>query len=140
MAEIDAETLAERAVLTGLVSRAEMQEAKADAEDGTLEALTRSLLRKGLITSWQRDRLLKGDTTGFFFGPCKVLFHLAEGTFARVYRGEKQPGKHAVAVKVLRRRFTTDPEAVKRFNLEAEADCADIRVIETLTGLAALLG
>ena len=45
----------------------------------------------------------------------------AEGTFARVYRGRKEPGGQSVAVKVLRKRFTTDPNAVKRFNQEAEA-------------------
>ena len=46
------------------------------------------LLRKGALTSWQIDRLKKGDPSGFFYGDSKVLFHLAEGTFARVYRGE----------------------------------------------------
>ena len=45
------------------------------------------LLRKGLLTSWQLERVRKGENTGFFYGGCKVLFHLAEGTFARVYRG-----------------------------------------------------
>ena len=63
------------------------------------------LLRKGALTSWQIDRLKKGDPTGFFFGESKVLFHLAEGTFARVYRGEHTPTRGPVAIKVLRQRF-----------------------------------
>ncbi len=120
MAEIDAESLADNAVLIGLITRAQLSQARAIAEDGSTDALARALMRKGFLTSWQRDRLIKGDTTGFFFGDVKILFHLAEGTFARVYRGSKEGGQ-AVAVKVLRRRFTTDKGSVERFNQEAEA-------------------
>ncbi len=79
------------------------------------------LLRKGALTSWQIDRLKKGDPTGFFFGESKVLFHLAEGTFARVYRGEHTPTRGPVAIKVLRQRFAAISEAVERFRKEAEA-------------------
>ena len=63
----------------------------------------------------------RGIPAGFFFGESKVLFHLAEGTFARVYRGEHMPTKAPVAIKVLRQRFATIPEAVERFHKEAEA-------------------
>src|SRR5262249_55095646 len=45
----------------------------------------------------------------------------AEGTFARVYRGEHVPTGGAVAIKVLRQRFAQIPEAVNRFHKEAEA-------------------
>jgi tRNA A-37 threonylcarbamoyl transferase component Bud32/CheY-like chemotaxis protein len=121
MAEFDAHSFAEQAVLIGLMTREQAREAMQDADDGSLEALTRSMLRKGLLTSWQLDRLLKGDPTGFFYGGCKVLFHIAEGTFARVYRGRREPGGQSVAIKVLRKRFTTDPQAVQRFTQEAKA-------------------
>src|SRR5437879_11106559 len=102
MPEYDAETLAEQAVMLGLVTREQASQAKADAEDGTADALLRTMVRKGLLTSWQMDRLQKGDPTGFFFGGCKALFHLAEGTFARVYRGVHMLGQKPVAIKVLR--------------------------------------
>jgi CheY-like chemotaxis protein/tRNA A-37 threonylcarbamoyl transferase component Bud32 len=121
MAELDAHALAEQAVLIGLMTRDDVREAMEDAEDGSPEAITRSMLRKGYLTSWQLDRLLKGDPSGFFMGGCKILFHIAEGTFARVYRGRKQPGNQSVAVKVLRKRFATDHDAIKRFGQEAEA-------------------
>jgi len=121
MIEVDAESLAENAVLIGLISREELRRARQDAEDGTTDALARAMMRKGYLTSWQRDKLLKGDTSGFFYGPAKVLFHLAEGTFARVYRGRRMPGNQAVAVKVLRRRFAQEQAAVSRFNQEAES-------------------
>src|SRR4051812_4885030 len=106
-AEIDAETLAEHAVLVGLLTRGQMRAARDEADDGSVEALTRVLTRKGYMTSWQRDRLLKGEVGGFFYGGCKILFHIAEGTFARVYRGIREQSGEAVAIKVLRKRFTT---------------------------------
>ncbi|GIW87730.1 MAG: protein kinase [Isosphaeraceae bacterium] len=121
MPEIDTETLADRAVLLGLVPASQMNQARDEAENGSVEALARTLVRKGLLTSWQRDKLLKGDVNGFFYGQFKVLFHIAEGTFARVYRGQHTQTGAPVAIKVLRRRFTSDASAVSRFAQEAEA-------------------
>lgn len=121
MSEIDAESLAQHATLLGLVTKEEAADAKSHAEDGSVDALVRSFLRKELLTRWQIDKLQKNDPSGFFYGDCVVLFHIAEGTFARVYRGKKRPGGQPVAIKVLRNRFVTDTEAVERFNKEAEA-------------------
>jgi serine/threonine protein kinase len=59
--------------------------------------------------------------SGFFYGESKAMFHLAEGTFARVYRGVHVPSGGAVAIKVLRQRFAQMSEAVTRFHKEAEA-------------------
>jgi hypothetical protein len=121
VAEIDADLMVDQVMMLGLVSREQLHEATADAEDGSPDAVLRMLLRKGSLTSWQIDRLKKGDPSGFFFGDSKVLFHLAEGTFARVYRGEHNTTKAALAIKVLRQRFALIPEAVDRFHKEAEA-------------------
>jgi serine/threonine protein kinase len=79
------------------------------------------LTRKGYLTSWQIERLKKGDPAGFFYGEAKVLFHLAEGTFARVYRAQHATSGQPLAIKVLRQRFVQIPEAVQRFHKEAEA-------------------
>ncbi|OJW09397.1 MAG: hypothetical protein BGO49_10330 [Planctomycetales bacterium 71-10] len=121
MPEIDAESLVDQLALIGLISRDQLREARADAEDGSPEAVVRSCLRKGWITSWQVDRLKRGDAGNFFFGPYRALFHLAEGTFARVYRGERSDTGQPVAIKVLRGRFASDPAAVASFHKEAEA-------------------
>jgi tRNA A-37 threonylcarbamoyl transferase component Bud32 len=121
MLDIDAEMMLDQVRMLGLVSTDQMREATADAEDAKPDTVMRLLLRKGAITSWQIDRLKKGDPSGFFFGDAKVLFHLAEGTFARVYRGEHITTKVPLAIKVLRQRFAAIPEAVERFHKEAEA-------------------
>jgi len=121
MPDIDAEMLVDQVKMLGLVSREQLHEATLDAEDGSPDSVLRMLLRKGSLTSWQIDRLKKGDPSGFFLGDAKVLFHLAEGTFARVYRGEHITTKAPLAIKVLRQRFAMIPEAVDRFHKEAEA-------------------
>jgi eukaryotic-like serine/threonine-protein kinase len=121
MPEIDADMMLDQVRMLGLVSPEQLRQAQAEAEDGSPDTVLRMLLRKGALTSWQIDRLKKGDPSGFFFGDSKVLFHLAEGTFARVYRGEHSTTKAALAIKVLRQRFALIPEAVERFHKEAEA-------------------
>jgi len=121
MTEIDAATLLDQAALIGLITRSQAKQAQADAKDGSVEAVSRELIRKDLLTAWQLEKLKKGDPGGFFFGGCKVLFHIAEGTFARVYRGRKIHGNQSVAIKVLRQRFVADAGAIARFNQEAES-------------------
>jgi tRNA A-37 threonylcarbamoyl transferase component Bud32/CheY-like chemotaxis protein len=121
MAEYDPELLVDQVSMLGLVTREQIREASSGATDGSPDTVLRMLLRKGFLTSWQIERLKKGDPSGFFFGDTKVLFHLAEGTFARVYRGEHATTKAPVAIKVLRHRFAMIPEAVDRFHKEAEA-------------------
>ncbi len=121
MIEIDAQTLLEQATLIGLITRDQAQMARSEAADGSADAVARVLLRKDLLTAWQFEKLKKGDPGGFYFGGCKVLFHIAEGTFARVYRGRKIHGNQSVAIKVLRQRFVSDAGAIARFNQEAES-------------------
>jgi tRNA A-37 threonylcarbamoyl transferase component Bud32 len=121
MSEYDPELLLDQVGMLGLVSRDQVREASAGALDGSPDSVLRMLLRKGFLTSWQIERLKKGDPSGFFFGDSKILFHLAEGTFARVYRGEHITTKVALAIKVLRHRFASIPDAVERFHKEAEA-------------------
>jgi CheY-like chemotaxis protein/predicted Ser/Thr protein kinase len=121
MPEIDIETMVDQLTLIGLISRDQYLEARSEAEDGSGEALIRVLMRKGWLTSWQLERLKKGDPSSFFFGMYRALFHLAEGTFARVYRGQHSDAGTPVAIKVLRNRFASLPDAVQRFHKEAEA-------------------
>jgi CheY-like chemotaxis protein len=121
MPEIDLESLVDQLTLIGLISRDQYREGRSEAEDGSPEALIRVLMRKGWMTSWQLERLKKGDPSSFFYGTYRALFHLAEGTFARVYRGQHSDTGSPAAIKVLRHRFAALPEAVLRFHKEAEA-------------------
>ncbi|WP_435005753.1 protein kinase domain-containing protein [Tundrisphaera lichenicola] len=121
MIEIDLQSFLDQATLIGLITRDQAAQAREDATDGSVEAVARILLRQDILTAWQVEKLKKGELSGFYYGGAKVLFHIAEGTFARVYRGRKMPGNQSVAIKVLRNRFVSDAGAVSRFNQEAES-------------------
>ncbi len=123
MPDIDSDSLVERLTLAGLISPDQLREAReeADAEGGSAEAVVRACLRKDWITSWQVDRLKKGNAADFQYGPYRALFPLAEGTFGRVYRGERSDTGEPVAIKALRGRFAADPAAAAAFQKEAEA-------------------
>jgi serine/threonine-protein kinase len=88
--------------------------------DVPLEDLTQFLLRRNFLTPYQLDRLMKGETGGFYYGRNKVLYFVGSGTFARVYRAVNQETGQVVAVKVLRQRYSNDPEKVQSFKREGE--------------------
>ena len=106
MIEIDAYSLPEQAVLIGLITRDQADQARPDATDGSVDSMP-GPDPQGFPDGLAGRKLKKGDTSGFFFGETKVLFHLAEGTFARVYRGgrgRRQPrGREGASPAVHRR-------------------------------------
>ncbi len=59
MPDYDAEMLAEQALMIGLVDKDQAMQARFEAADGSPDAFLRVLLRKGLLTSWQVERLQK---------------------------------------------------------------------------------
>ena len=77
--------------------------------DHSLEETISALQRHGAVTTLQTDKILKGDRQGYYYGDYKVLYLIGAGTFARVFRAEKD-GK-VVAVKVLRKRFAGDQKS-----------------------------
>jgi eukaryotic-like serine/threonine-protein kinase len=73
------------------------------------------LLRKGVVTNYQLDRILTGERLGFFYGPYKVLYMIGAGTFARVFRAVHTQTNRGVAIKVLRRRHREQVAEVEQF-------------------------
>lgn len=80
-----------------------------------------NLVRGGLLTKYQANRLLAGRTEGFFLGGCKVLDRLGAGGMGVVYLAEQTRLNRRVALKVLPFDAQTSPEAIKRFYREARA-------------------
>ncbi|MCI0347525.1 MAG: aminoglycoside phosphotransferase family protein, partial [Chloroflexi bacterium] len=70
---------------------------------------------KGYLTPWQSQKLLKGDTDGFFLGGCRLLYKIASGSFGRVFRAEECSSGRVVAIKVLRRRWSDNPHNIELF-------------------------
>ena len=78
------------------------------------------LVRRELLTGFQLERLLAGETRGFCYGRAKLLYQIGAGSFARVYRAVHLDSGATVAVKVLRKRFADDAENRGLFQSEGE--------------------
>jgi CheY-like chemotaxis protein len=117
-----AEELAQRALELELVSAADLQEAWAElgGHHVPVEQLGLALVRRELLTGFQLDRLQRGEQTGFFYGRAKILYQVGAGSFARVYRAIDVDSGGIVAVKVLRGRYSADPEKCNAFRREGE--------------------
>ncbi len=122
MAKMSAEQLAQRALDLDLVSEEQLRDvwAQAGTRNVSSAAFQQILLRRELLTNFQLERLLSNFRTGFFYGDYKVDYMVGSGTFARVYRAAHRKTNQLVAVKVLRRRWSDDPEQADRFYREGQ--------------------
>ena len=116
------EEFARLAVKLELVSEADLDGAWAELGGPGVapEVLGNLLLRREVITGYQLDRLLRGDSRGYFYGDAKILYQVGAGSFARVYRAVNVNDGSVVAVKVLRSRYTQDAEKCRWFRREGE--------------------
>ena len=76
--------------------------------------------RMGYLTKYQVERLLAGETTGYYYGEYKIQYLVGAGSFARVFRCVHRDSGKVVAVKVLRARFRDDQTAINEFVREGE--------------------
>jgi serine/threonine-protein kinase len=83
-----------------------------------------SLVRLGLLTRWQADRLLEGRHKGFFLGKYKLLDHLGTGGMSSVFLAEHVLMQRRVAIKVLPKDRVADSSYLARFHREAQAAAA----------------
>jgi serine/threonine protein kinase len=127
MAEnLTAEKLAQRALDVNILNEVGLRDAwnELGTRNVELEQLQQVLLRRGLLTNYQIDRLLEGFRNGFFYGDYKVLYGVGAGTFARVYRATHRETNELFAVKVLRKRFSSVPKEAELFRREGELGSA----------------
>ncbi len=81
--------------------------------DVQLDDMIDVMQRRGVLTTLQAEKIVKGDRHGYFYGDYKVLYVIGTGTFARVYRAEKDG--EIFAVKVLRKRFRDEVRELEQF-------------------------
>jgi hypothetical protein len=107
-ATLTSEQLAQRAIDVGILTDLDLQGIW--GEYGTrnvdIETFKQALLRRGLLTNYQLDRLLENYRTGFFYGDYKIQYGVGAGTFARVFRATHKDTGELFAVKVLRSRYS----------------------------------
>jgi CheY-like chemotaxis protein/tRNA A-37 threonylcarbamoyl transferase component Bud32 len=101
----------------GLIALDELRECwdELGSQNAPEADLLRVMQRKGYLTPFQIDKLQKGETSGYFFGGHKILYKVASGSFARVYRARSAQTGETIALKVLRQRWTSDKASVDAF-------------------------
>jgi len=82
------------------------------------------LLRVGLVTEWQSEKLQQGRHKGFFLGNYKLLRHLGSGGMSAVFLSEHKHMRQRRAIKVLPRERVNDSSYLGRFYREARAAAA----------------
>jgi len=87
---------------------------------GDPAALGQALVRREALTGFQLERLLKGERRGYGYGRAKLLYQIGAGSFARVYRAINRDSGSVLAVKVLRSRYSNDPDKCRAFRHEGE--------------------
>jgi len=86
----------------------------------TRERTGNALALAGLITDYQRDRIISGNTAGLVFGGYRVLDRLGGGSAAVVFLGEHLLLRRKVAIKVLPVDEGVTPELIERFHSEMQ--------------------
>ncbi len=126
--ELTAEKLAQRALDVNIVSESDFRSVWSElgTHNVEFEQLQQVLLRRGLLTNYQIERLVQGYRTGFFYGDYKVQYSVGAGSFARVFRTTHRTTGEQYAVKVLRSRFSNpaadpkNPKTIRSFQREGK--------------------
>jgi response regulator RpfG family c-di-GMP phosphodiesterase len=87
----------------------------------TRERVGNALVQAGLITNYQRDRVLGGGKFGLVLGSYRVLDRLGGGSHAVVFLGEHVLLRRQVALKVLPVDDTVSADLLGRFQDETRA-------------------
>ncbi len=90
------------------------------------EELLRVMEDHQYLTAFQTSKLQKGSLDGLVLGDYKVMYRNASGSFARVFRACSLTDGTMVGLKVLRRRWASDPKSVQQFHREADL-CKKLR-------------
>ncbi len=122
MAELTAEGVAQRAFDLNLIDDRQLQEIWGEfgRRNVPLDDFVQLLLRREFLTNFQLERMLRGERGGYFYGDYKVLYLVAGGSFARVYRAVHKDTSKIVALKVLRRRYSDNPAQASHFVREGQ--------------------
>lgn len=110
----------QRIISAGLAETHAVDQARAElgSREVSLQDVIRVMQGHGVVTTLQTEKILRGDRSGYYYGPYKVLYLIGAGTFARVYRAAKGQAE-VFAVKVLRKRFRDQMDQLEQFLREA---------------------
>lgn len=82
-------------------------------DDGDPRLIARDLVRDNKLTKWQAGQLLHGFYQ-LIVGKYKLMDQLGTGEMGRVYLGEHAQLARKVSLKILSRKYTANPEILKK--------------------------
>lgn len=88
---------------------------------GTSEELLDTALSQGWLTTYQREQIAAGRTTGLLLGPYRILEPIGAGGMGQVFKARHPLMNRVVAVKVIRPERLGSGEALARFRQEIQA-------------------
>ncbi len=107
-----------------LLNPAELETAKLLAAKrgtaGSGDWLLQELVTRDILTAWQRDQLLRGET-GFVLRQYRILESVGKGGMGHVFKAHDRETGATVAIKVMARKLTSNQSLVNRFRREIEA-------------------
>lgn len=117
---IDAKAIADLAVRLGLATTDQVEQARHELGNKGNEPDPFLLVmeRRGFLTPWQSNKLLKLEKDGYFLGGYRILYRIAAGSFGRVYRADDPGSGRIVAVKILRRKWSENQHNIELFERE----------------------
>ncbi len=90
------------------------------AEGVGADHVASELVRRQMLTDWQKNQLLRGQT-GFILQDYRLLKPVGKGGMGHVFKASDRRNGAIVAIKVMSRRLTGDKNLVNRFRREIRA-------------------
>jgi serine/threonine protein kinase len=119
---IDRLTFLEYLQKSGLVDAANFDTISSRHTDVTRgKVMARKLVDEGVLTRYQAERLLAGQTTGFLLGQYRILDQVGKGGMGRVFKAEHRTMRRIVALKLLTGAMLKTDRAIELFLHEIRA-------------------
>lgn len=119
--ECDWKTFLTNLKSSSILDRQSLEQSIAKARGKTVSQLCRLLLEKQLLTPFQIQAIAHGKIRGLRLGRYIILDRIGQGGMGTVYRARHERMNREVAIKVLTRSASKNPQAVERFFRETEA-------------------
>jgi eukaryotic-like serine/threonine-protein kinase len=125
MTNLDAATVAAHAASLRLLTQEQVLECWDEVDrTGPADQFLRMMERKGYLTPWQSQKLLKMESDGYFLGGARILYKIASGSYGRVYRAEDPRTGRMLAIKLLRRKWSENKHVIELFEREGKMGMA----------------
>jgi serine/threonine protein kinase/formylglycine-generating enzyme required for sulfatase activity len=110
---------------SGLIAQADLQALLAELPEESRpadgEELARLLVQRKKLTAFQAQQIYAGKGKALKLGNYAILDKLGQGGMGLVYKAEHRRMERQVALKVLSKAVTKDPDAARRFQREVKA-------------------